>query len=72
MLRPMVGFKRINCECFATNNSTGIGKISQFARWDGNPKRKPLKGEYYISGAFPVAYIAIQDMTTDYFIAIIA
>jgi len=32
-------------------------------------KRPPLKGEWYISGAFPCAYKALNDLTYDYEIA---
>lgn len=39
------------------------------ARWDGKPKRCPNKGEYYISGAIPAAWIAPCDMKQEYYIA---
>lgn len=71
MLKPKIGFKRIACECFATNNSTGIGTIRNYAKWDGKEKRCPKKGEYFISGAVPVAYLAKADMATEYFIAVL-
>lgn len=65
MTRPKIGFKKINTK------SVRGGTRPQFARWDGKPKRFPLKGEYFISGAIPTAYISKQDMTTEYFIAVI-
>lgn len=41
-------------------------------RWDGQPKRCPRKGEFYLSGApgFEVAYRAPNDLSTPYFIAV--
>jgi hypothetical protein len=39
------------------------------AFWDGKPKRKPKKGEWFISGAIPEAYQAPNDLNTKYYIA---
>jgi hypothetical protein len=55
--KPAIGSAKINAE--------GGGK----AQWDGQPMRPPKKGELYISGAFPVAYLAHDDMTVPYWIA---
>lgn len=41
------------------------------AKWDGQPKRAPKAGEYYISGANPVAYRAKHDLTQEFFIAVL-
>lgn len=30
--------------------------------------RKPLKGEYYLSGAIPEAYLAPNDLSTEYLV----
>lgn len=30
--------------------------------------RKPLKGEYFLSGSIPEAYIALNDLTSEYII----
>jgi hypothetical protein len=30
--------------------------------------RKPLKGEYYLSGAIPQAYLAPNDLSTEYLV----
>jgi hypothetical protein len=38
------------------------------AVWTGE-KREPKKGEWYISGAVPTAYKAINDLTEKYHIA---
>jgi len=38
------------------------------AQWTGS-KRRPLTGEWYISGAVPHAYRALADLTTEYYIA---
>lgn len=39
------------------------------AQWDGLPKRPPLKGEYYLSGAIITAYKAPNDLSEAYHIA---
>lgn len=38
--------------------------------WDGNPRRPPKKGEYFLSGAVVAAYLAYNDMTQPYHIAV--
>jgi hypothetical protein len=55
--QPVCGTTKLNAE--------GGGR----AQWDGQPKRFPKKGEFFISGAFPVAYLARNDLTVPYFIA---
>ena len=65
MTRPAIGFKRIR---IALSGIRQPGRL--YAKWDGNPKRKPLAGELYISGAFPVAYRANVHLETEYFIAV--
>lgn len=68
-MRPAIGFKRITAEGFKRNAN---GRpITNIAKWDGKPKRAPKKGEYFISGAVPVAYKAKADMTTEYYIAVL-
>lgn len=72
MLRPAIGFKAINSELrrpFKKGDTTFTNRVI-FARWDGQPKRAPKKGELFISGALPFAYLAKEDMTTTYFIAV--
>ena len=39
-------------------------------RWNGQPARAPKAGEFFISGALPVAYRANADLSTAYFIAV--
>lgn len=41
------------------------------AHWDGKQKRAPKAGEYYISGAIPVAYRAKHDLTQEFYIAVL-
>ena len=60
MLRPKIGFKPVFRE----------GRLHAKACWDGQPKRCPKAGEYFISGALPAAYLAKHDLTTEYFIAV--
>ena len=65
MTRPAIGFKRIR---IALDSLRPPGRLH--AQWDGKPKRKPLAGELYISGARPVAYRANVHLETEYFIAV--
>lgn len=48
----------------------GTTKPRIMAVWNGKPKRKPKKGEWYVSGApgFERAYQAPNDLSTEYFI----
>lgn len=39
------------------------------AVWDGQPRRCPKKGEWFLSGAIIAAYQAKNDLTTKYHIA---
>lgn len=66
MSRPKIGFKRIRYE---GNTLESIALYS--AIWNGRPKRKPLKGDYYISGCpgWEIAYKAANNLNTEYFIA---
>ncbi len=70
-LRPKIGFKRIPCETnfYSSNGIIKPTSMLHFAHWNSETMRKPLKGELYISGSIPTAYIAKQDMTSEYFIA---
>lgn len=61
MRMPEIGFKPV---------LTCTGSKGLYARWDGLPPRCPKKGEYFLSGAIPVAYKAPNDLSTEYFIAI--
>lgn len=71
MSRPAIGF--INVRIVPAANSrqfTGRKRVKN-AKWNGEPMRKPLRGELYLSGArgFEKAYEAPADMSTEYFIA---
>jgi len=68
MKRPAIGFRKVTAEGFNWRNGKAYPK---FARWDGQPARCPMKGEYFLSGALPTAYRAKADMTTPYFIAVL-
>lgn len=48
----------------------GTNPRAPLYRWDGNPARPPKAGEYYLSGAEPVAYRAPCTLSTPYFIAV--
>lgn len=39
------------------------------ARWDGKAKRKPRRGEWYLSGAFIAAYLSPSDLDYKFHIA---
>ena len=66
--RPAIGFTPVN----VADPIYRDGKAVYLkASWDGNPPRCPKKGEYYLSGAIPSAYLAKNDLNTMYFIAII-
>ncbi len=67
-MRPSIGFKKITAEGF--HRDANGKSVTRMARWNGEPKRAPKKGELFISGAVPVAYKAKADMTTEYFIAV--
>ena len=58
MSRPAIGFKSVN-----------IATERGMARWDGHARRKPRKGELYLSGAIAVAYRAPCDLGGEYYIA---
>jgi hypothetical protein len=65
MIRPKIGFKRIPCE------REGL-RGPKYAQWNGEQMRAPKKGEYFMSGAsgYEMAYLAKNDMTSEYFIAV--
>lgn len=65
MMRPKIGFKPV----FIAMDSRKPGGAKR-AQWNGMQKRAPLAGELYISGAFPVAYMAAHNLSTEYFIAV--
>lgn len=52
----------------ATIGSAGEIAVGIAAKWTGE-KRPPRKGEFYLSGAIPVAYRAPNDLDTPYLIA---
>ena len=58
MSKPIIGFTPVNM----------VHERGR-ARWDGQPMRKPKKGELYLSGATPAAYRAPCDLGSEYFIA---
>ena len=51
-----------------TFNESFGGRIMR-AKWDGQPKRSPKKGEWFLSGAVIGAYKAPNDLTQEYHIA---
>ena len=53
-----------------TFNEAFGGRIMR-AKWDGQPKRPPKKGEWYLSGSIIAAYKATNDLTQEYHIATI-
>lgn len=61
MSRPAIGFEPVRGE---------DPRSKTMYRWDGQPKRAPLKGEFYLSGAEVVAYEAKHNLTAAYFIAV--
>jgi len=63
--------KRMTTELCWHDTHNGRVWGAMHAVWDGKPKRAPRKGEWFISGAIPVAYKAKQDMNTEYYIAVI-
>jgi len=68
MSRPICGFKDLTGPMGL--NKDGKAFYPKY-RWDGQPKRVPKKGEYFISGAIPQAYKATSDdMTDQFFIAV--
>lgn len=69
--RPAIGYRAVFSEDSHTA-STGlpIPRLLKKFRWDGEPMRTPKKGEYFLSGAIPVAYYAPNDLTTEYWIAV--
>lgn len=46
----------------------GSGFLVKPERFKAIAFRKPLKGEYYLSGAIPEAYLAPNNLTTEYII----
>ena len=46
-----------------------VGAERIMAKWDGNPKRCPKAGEWYLRGAIVGAYEAPNDLKTHYHIA---
>lgn len=63
MSHPAIGFNPIPGEAHYKTKDT-------YWKWDGKSKRKPMKGERFMSGARPIAYIARADMSSEYFICI--
>jgi hypothetical protein len=57
-MKPAIGYNPVRVEGGGT------------ARWDGQQQRAPVKGELYLSGAHPMAYLAKNDFNTIYFIAV--
>ena len=47
------------------------GKVRYAAKWDGQRKRCPKAGEYYLSGAIIEAYKAPNDLRSKFYIAVI-
>lgn len=50
------------------NRKYGVGYK---AKWDGQPKRYPKKGEYFLSGSPIEAHLAYNDMSTPYYMVTI-
>jgi hypothetical protein len=69
MASPKIGFKAVPME---RSGSLNPPRRVQYAKWNGEQMRAPKKGEYFISGAsgYEVAYLAYNDMTSEYFIAV--
>lgn len=64
--RPAIGFTPVNIDPQAQRLYLGYKK----AKWNGKPKRRPLKGDLYLSGAVVVAYAAPENLSAEYFIAV--
>lgn len=60
--RPTIGITPVRC--------AEPGRSGEFFVWDGEPKRMPNKGDYFISGAIPEAYLAPHNLNTPYFICV--
>lgn len=54
---------------YAPVPSLGMGVNGVHAQWDGNPRRCPKKGEWYLSGSIVEAYRAPNDLATPFHIA---
>lgn len=61
MSRPCIGLRFVP-------GATATSK-QQYV-WDGQPMRAPRAGEFFLSGAEPVAYFASNDLTTPYWIMV--
>lgn len=60
----------IKVENYNTGAIQGGRKSGEYkAQWDGNPRRPPKKGEFYLSGSTICAYFAPNDLTTPFHIA---
>lgn len=49
-------------------NAPGLKPGTTFVVLTGE-KRPPMKGEWYVSGAIPAGYLALNDLTQVYYIA---
>ena len=54
-------------ELYPLDDNRAAGK-DRAGLWTGE-KRSPKRGEWYISGAIPTCYCALNDLTTSYAIA---
>lgn len=54
-------------EWYPLGERTVFSDRTLYAKWDGKPKRTPLKGEWYLSGAIVEAYQARNDFVVDKF-----
>jgi hypothetical protein len=72
-MRPSIGFKKIYSDKRVRLANGLLSTKYMLAKWDGQPKRKPLKGEFFISGAggWERAFQVNQDMSTEYYIAVL-
>lgn len=51
---------------------TGAGTPGEVrARWNGEPRRAPRRGEWFLSGGIVEAYYAPHDTTIEYHIAVL-
>lgn len=67
-VKPKIGFDLVNRDKLPDELSRSLGTYK--AKWDGKKQRKPKKGEFYLSGAIAFAYLAPNDLTSEYFIAV--
>lgn len=66
-MRPRIGYTPISAADCERDQEEAKGR--KF-RWDGQPQRSPKKGEWYMSGAIPEAYMAPNDLSMQFFICI--